>query len=95
MGSRPRLFLSCRAYPKNGVTTVMRRADARLSASTMISCSMIHWLIGDVWLCSTNASHPRTDSSDRTKISPLAKSEIMVGVVWMSRQPAISSASSG
>ena len=61
----------------------------------MISCSMIHWLIGDVWLCSTNASHPRTDSSDRTKISPLAKSEILVGVVWMPRQPAISSASSG
>ncbi len=35
---------------------------------------MIHLLIGSVWLCSTNASQPRTDSSNRTKISPLAKS---------------------
>ncbi len=40
----------------------------------MISCSMIHLLIGAVWLCSTKASQPRTDSSNRTKISPLAKS---------------------
>ena len=40
----------------------------------MISCSMIHLLIGVVWLWSTNASQPRTDSWNRTKISPLAKS---------------------
>ena len=40
----------------------------------MIICSMIHLLIGAVWACSTNASAPRTDSSKRTKISPLAKS---------------------
>ena len=31
---------------------------------------MIHLLIGVVWLCSTNASVPRTDSWKRTKISP-------------------------
>ena len=48
------------------MTTVMRLADARFSASTMISCSMIHSLIGAEWLCSTNASEPRTDSSNRT-----------------------------
>ncbi len=29
----------------------------------MSRCSMIHSLIGEVWLWITNASHPRTDSS--------------------------------
>ena len=43
----------------------MRLADARLSASIMMSCSMIASLIGALWLCMTNASHPRTDSSKR------------------------------
>ena len=42
---------------------MIRLADARFSASTMISCSMIHWLIGAVWLWMTKASDPRTDSS--------------------------------
>ncbi len=63
----------------------MRLADARFSASTMISCSMIHLLIGAVWLCSTNASQPRTDSSNRTKISPFANSYASVGVGSMPR----------
>src|ERR1044072_394394 len=53
---------------------VIRLAEARFSASTMISCSITHWLMGAQWLWMTNASHPRTDSSNRTKISPLAKS---------------------
>ena len=61
----------------------------------MISCSMIHWLIGAVWLCSTNASQPLTDSRKRTKISPLAKSNKVVGVGSMPRKSAISSPSSG
>ena len=61
----------------------------------MIRCSMIHWLIGAVWLCSTNASQPRTDSRNRTKISPLAKSNSLVGVGSMPRQAAISLVSSG
>jgi hypothetical protein len=52
----------------------MRLADARLSASIMMSCSMIQVLIGVVWLWRTNASVPRTDSWKRMKISPLAKS---------------------
>ena len=52
----------------------MRLAEARLSASTMIRLSISHVLIGVVWLCTTNASLPRTDSSNRTYISPLAKS---------------------
>ena len=34
---------------------------------------MIWSLIGAEWDCSTNASQPRTDSWNRTKISPLAK----------------------
>ena len=48
------------------MTTVMRLALARLSASTMSRCSMMHSLIGLVWLWMTNASDPRTDSSNRT-----------------------------
>ena len=56
---------------------------------------MIHWLIGAVWLCSTNTSQPRTESRKRTKISPLAKSNSLLGVGSMPRQEATSSASSG
>ncbi len=52
----------------------MRLALARLSASTMMSCSMIHLLMSLQWLCRTKASVPRTDSSKRMNISPLAKS---------------------
>ena len=61
----------------------------------MISCSMIHSLIGDVWLCRTNTSQPRTESRNRTKISPLAKSKSLVGVGLMPRHEATSSASAG
>ena len=61
----------------------------------MISCSMIHSLMGDVWLCSTNTSAPRTESRNRTKISPLAKSKSLVGVGLMPRHAATSSASCG
>ena len=48
------------------MTTVIRFADARLSASIMISVSITQVLIGAVWLWMTNASLPRTDSSYRT-----------------------------
>ena len=48
------------------MTTVIRLALARFSASTMSRCSMIASLIGLVWLWMTNASEPRTDSSKRT-----------------------------
>ncbi len=73
----------------------MRLAEARLRASTMISCSMIHSLMGEVWLCSANTSQPRTESRKRTKISPLAKSKSLVGVGLMPRHAATSSASAG
>ena len=77
------------------MTTVIRLADARFSASTMISCSMIWSLIGAEWLCSTNASQPRTDSSNRTKISPLANEYADCGVIVTSSCFATCSASSG
>ena len=41
---------------------VMERAEARFNASIMMSCSMMAWLTGLEWLCSTNTSAPRTDS---------------------------------
>src|SRR5437660_2970846 len=74
---------------------VIRLADARFRASTMISCSITHWLIGAQWLWMTNASVPRTDSSKRTKISPLAKSYADCGVMPTPRCLATSWASSG
>ena len=61
----------------------------------MMSCSMIHWLIGAVWLCSTKASLPRTDSRNRTMISPLAKSYSFAGAISTPRHSATSAASSG
>ena len=41
----------------------MRLAEARFSASIMMSCSMSHSLIGEVCDWITNASEPRTLSS--------------------------------
>ena len=73
----------------------MRFADARLSASTMMSCSIICLLTGAACDCRTKASHPRTDSSKRTKISPLAKSYADVGVIGIPSSVATSSANSG
>jgi hypothetical protein len=45
--------------------------------------------------CRTNASQPRTDSSNRTKISPLAKSRAVCAVTGTSSSLATCSASSG
>ena len=73
-GSRPAYLRSWRAYGYEGTTAVMRLAEARLRASTTSSCSTSQSLTGAPWLCRTNASAPRTDSSKRTKISPFAKS---------------------
>lgn len=41
----------------------MLRAEARFNASTMMSCSMIHVLMGAVWDWMTKQSAPRTDLS--------------------------------
>ena len=52
----------------------MDLADARLRESSMMSCSMSHWLMGAGWDWMRKASAPRTDSPKRTYVSPLAKS---------------------
>ena len=54
------------------MTAVIRLALPRLRASIMISCSISQSFTGAGADCRTNASHPRTDSWNRTKISPLA-----------------------
>src|SRR5271167_1847218 len=77
------------------MTAVIRLALPRLSASIMISCSISQLFTGAGQDCSTNASHPRTDSSKRTKISPLANSRAVCAVTWTSSSLATCSASSG
>ena len=42
---------------------VLQSHTAPINEWIMMSCSMIHSLIGDVWLWMTKASQPRTDSS--------------------------------
>ncbi len=44
----------------------MRLAEARFSASIMISCSMIDSLTGSAWVWMTKASEPRALSTERT-----------------------------
>ena len=46
IGSLGRTFLSCREYPKKGMTAVIRRAEARRSASMVMSCSMMLSFMG-------------------------------------------------
>lgn len=53
---------------------MIRSADARFSASIMIRVSITQVLMPAPQDWTTNASAPRTDSSKRTKISPLANS---------------------
>ena len=61
----------------------------------MISVSITQVLIGTPHDWIRKASDPRTDSSNRTKISPLAKSYADCGVTDTSRYLPTSSASSG
>src|ERR1700731_4473121 len=61
----------------------------------MISASISQLFTGSGQDCRTNASHPRTDSSKRTKISPLANSRAVCAVTWTSSSLATCSASSG
>src|SRR5947209_16107753 len=61
----------------------------------MISCSISHLFSGSGCDCKTNASQPRTDSWNRTKISPLANSRAVCAVTWTSSSLATCSASSG
>src|SRR4051794_9015737 len=77
------------------MTAVIRLALPRLSASIMISCSISQVFTGTGADCRTKASQPRTDSSNRTKISPFAKSRAVCAVTWTSSSLATCSASSG
>src|SRR6185312_9837377 len=77
------------------MTAVIRLALPRLSASIMISCSISQLFTGAGADCRTKASHPRTDSWNRTKISPLANSRAVCAVTWTSSSLATCSASSG
>jgi hypothetical protein len=80
------------------MTTVMRLAEARRAASTMISCSMMVSLMPSVdaqWLCTMNTSVPRTDSLNLQCSSPLANSSRLGVEQRHAERPAISSASSG
>src|SRR5947209_14677316 len=61
----------------------------------MISASISQSFTGAGADCSTKASHPRTDSLKRTKISPLANSRAVCAVTWTSSSLATCSASSG
>jgi hypothetical protein len=47
------------------MTALIRLAEPRLSASIMISCSMIRSFTGAEWVWITNASVPRTLSWKR------------------------------
>src|SRR5690242_3722248 len=77
------------------MTAVIRLALPRFRASIMISCSISQLLTGSGADCRTKASHPRTDSWNRTKISPLANSRAVCAVTWTSSSLATCSASSG
>ena len=65
---KPEICSVCRstAMSRSAPAVLMRLALARLSASIMMRFSMIHSLIGAVWLWITKASEPRTDSWKRT-----------------------------
>ena len=73
----------------------MRLAEARLAASTMISCSMIASLTGLLWLWTMKTSAPRMDSPNRQYISPLANWERLVSPRVTPRAEAMALASSG
>src|SRR6266550_4225777 len=71
MGARDLSFLSMRAYGKQGMTAVIRRADAVLQAEIRIKSSMKLSLtsLQPDWMMNTSSS--RTDSEMVTLVSPL------------------------
>ncbi len=71
----------------------MRWADARLSASIMISSSMRVSLTGGQVGCTTKTSAPRTFSFTCTKTSPSENRETSASEMGSRRYWAISSAS--
>ena len=69
IGTRGWSLRSCRAYPKNGTTAVMRLALARRHASIMINNSIKCWFAGGHVGCTMNTSRPRTFSLILTNVS--------------------------
>lgn len=71
MGARDLSFLSMRAYGKQGMTAVIRRAEAVLQAEMRIKSSMKLSLtsLQPDWMINTSSS--RTDSEMVTLVSPL------------------------
>ena len=63
IGSRGALFLSWREYGYQGITAVIRLAEASRAALIMISSSISESLVGDEQDCTMNTSAPRIDSS--------------------------------
>ena len=62
MGALDLSFLSCRAYGKQGMTAVIRLADAVRQALIMIRSSMRWSLILSAPVCMIKTSSSRTDS---------------------------------
>ena len=63
IGTRGLSFLSWRAYPKYGMTAVIREAEERRNASSRIRSSMMWSLTGEHVGWTTKMSAPRTFSS--------------------------------
>src|SRR6476469_5495077 len=77
------------------MTAVIRSAEARLSASTMISSSIRFSLVGAQVDCTTNTSRARTLVLISTVTSPSEKRLTEAAPSAMPRWPAISSANAG
>src|SRR4051812_33609854 len=77
------------------MTALIRSADARLSASTMISSSIRFSLVGAQVDCTTNTSRARTLVLISTVTSPSEKRLTEAAPMVMPRWPAISSANAG
>ena len=63
IGSRGALFLSCREYGYQGMTAVIRLAEASRAALIMISSSISESFVGEEHDWTMNTSAPRIDSS--------------------------------
>src|SRR5437763_10834849 len=77
------------------MTALIRSAEARLSASTMMSSSIRFSLVGAQVDCTTNTSRARTFVLTSTVTSPSEKRPTVAAPSWMPKWPAISCASAG
>src|SRR5512133_3064547 len=84
-----------RARPKYGITALIRSAEARLSASTMISSSIRLSLVGAQVDCTTNTSRARTLVLISTVTSPSENRPTVAAPSAIPRWSAISAARAG